>query len=123
MYGFPKVQMLRGELKRSEIRGGVRFQLTTREFVQQRGTQTFRIALEHILGVVECTDSDLRSRAFSNHVPIDSYGRPYKITATTVHLISTSGVSEQHQVSFYTRLSTAFAKQLECILQTVSPGL
>ncbi|MFB5191056.1 hypothetical protein [Alicyclobacillus fastidiosus] len=121
MYYFPKVKMLRGELKRSEVRNSVKYQLTTKEFIQQRGHTTFRIALENIIGFVECDDAE-----FSRHVHrlssgrSDGFGRAYKIVASVLHLVSPSGVVEQAQVSFYTRLSRPFAQQLEDCLQSSS---
>lgn len=116
MYIFPKVKMLRGELKRSEIRHGVRYQLTTKEFVQQRGRTTYRIALDHILGFVECDDAEFAGHVAQAGSRRDGYGRPYKIVASVVHLVSDNGVIEQSQVSFYTRLSRPFASQFETLL-------
>lgn len=45
---FSRVLSLRGELKRTEIRGSIRYQLTTREFILQRQQRTYRIALEPV---------------------------------------------------------------------------
>ncbi|MCL6443285.1 MAG: hypothetical protein K6T83_07505 [Alicyclobacillus sp.] len=113
MADFPKVPWLRGELKRSEIRAGVRYQLTTQEFVLQRESRTYRIALDNILGVIECDDTEYRAHAFQAD---RGSGKPYKIVATLLHLVSPSGVIEQAQVSFYTRLSNPFARYLEGLL-------
>ncbi|EPZ49043.1 hypothetical protein [Alicyclobacillus acidoterrestris] len=120
MYHFPKVKMLRGELKRSEVRNSVKYQLTTKEFIQQRGQTTFRIALDNIIGFVECDDLE-----FSQHVNRLSSGRSdagraYKIVTSVLHLVSPSGVVERGQVSFYTRLSRPFAQLLEDYLQSSS---
>ncbi|MFD1674910.1 hypothetical protein [Alicyclobacillus fodiniaquatilis] len=121
MYHFPKVKMLRGELKRSEIRHGTKYQLTTKEFIQQRGQTTYRIALDHIIGFVECDDKEIINHAHrllgSSR---DPYGRAYKIVANIVHLVSPSGVIEQVHVTFYTRLSRTFAQQLENFLRAAS---
>ncbi|WP_067617431.1 hypothetical protein [Alicyclobacillus acidiphilus] len=117
MYQFPKVKSLRGELKRTEIRNRVRYQLTTKEFIQQRGRTTYRIAIDNILGFIECSDSE-----FSRHLAPgigyepDRFGRAYKIVASLLHHVTDNGVIEQTHVSFYTRLSASFAKQLESIL-------
>ncbi|GLV13841.1 hypothetical protein Heshes_15250 [Alicyclobacillus hesperidum] len=117
MYQFPKIKMLRGELKRTEIRNQVKYQLTTKEFIQQRGRTTYRIALEHILGFVECADSeyDRHAKPVYGTKP-DRFGKPYKIVANLMYLITESGVIEQSRVSFYTRLSSHFAKQMEILL-------
>lgn len=121
MYYFPKVKMLRGELKRSEVRNSIKYQLTTQEFIQQRGRTTYRIALEHIIGFVECDDRELSQHInlVSNGQP-DSFGSAYKLIASVVHVVSESGVIEQCQVSFYTRLSEAFAKQMDAMLRHAS---
>ncbi|WP_274433830.1 hypothetical protein [Alicyclobacillus sp. ALC3] len=114
---FPKVQTLRGELKRSEIRSGVRYQLTTEEFILQRSHRTYRIALRNILGLVECQEDEFRGAWVRSGV-LESGGHPYKIVATLLYLISPAGVIEQNSVSLYTRLSPPFAKQLSHLLQT-----
>ncbi|WAH38914.1 hypothetical protein [Alicyclobacillus dauci] len=121
MYRFPKVKMLRGELKRSEVRNNVKYQLTTKEFIQQRGHTTYRIALENIIGFTECDNKEFTRhvRSISSTRP-DGFGRAYKIVASILHLVSPAGVVEQSQVSFYTRLSSPFAKQLEAYLETSS---
>lgn len=117
MYQFPKVKSLRGELKRTEIRNHIKYQLTTKEFIQQRGRTTYRIAIDSILGFVECSDTE-----FARHLTpgtatrSDRFGRAYKIVASVLHHVTDNGVIEQTQVSFYTRLSTTFASQLESIL-------
>jgi len=120
LYGFTRVKALRGELKRSEIRGTTRFQLTTKEFVQQRPSHTYRIALENILGMTECDESFAKN---TDALPTAGlYGglppgaKIYKIVATAVHLVLPSGVVEQEAVCFYTRLSAPFAKQMESLL-------
>lgn len=119
MYRFPHVQRLRGELKRSEIRNNVKYQLTTQEFVQQRGQTTYRIPLDNIIGIVECDGTEFARHAhhLSSTKP-DSFGRAYKIVANLLYSVSPAGVIEQAQVSFYTRLSRPFALQLESFLQT-----
>lgn len=117
MYQFPQVKRLRGELKRSEVRNQVKYQLTTREFIQQRGRTTYRIALEHILGMMECSDAEYARHAkplFASSP--DPFGKPYKIVALVMHLVTEAGVIEQHRVSFYTRLSPPFAAQMENLL-------
>lgn len=118
MYAFPKVQSLRGELKRCEIRSGVRYQLTTKEFVFQRGLATYRIALSNVLGLVLCTDDEYHRHA---HLTLQSYSGPtgdaYKIIATTLYLVSPTGVVEQNRVTFYTRLSPGMAAQFAALLQ------
>lgn len=121
MYRFPKVKMLRGELKRSEIRNSVKFQLTTHEFIQQRGSTTYRIALENVIGFMECDPSEIaRHVNFVSSVKPDTFGRAYKIVASVLHLVSSNGVIEQEQVSFYTRLSRPFAQQFEALLKYTS---
>jgi len=117
MYAFPKVKRLRGELKRSEVRNQVKYQLTTREFVQQRGRTTYRIALEHILGMVECSDAEYlrHAKPLFGSTP-DPFGKPYKIVTVLMHLVTEVGVIEQQGVSFYTRLSPGFAAHMENLL-------
>lgn len=113
---FQRVQTLRGELKRSEVRSGMRFQLTTKEFILQRDYRTYRIALENILGLVECSDEEFKRNqglTMANH---RTSGKPYKIVTTLMHTVSPNGVVEQSRVSFYTRLSVPFASQLESLL-------
>ena len=119
LFAFPKVQSLQGELKRSEVRAGVRYQLTTHEFVLQREQRTYRIALDNVLGLVACSDEEYRvhaGRVFGR----GTHGRPYKIVATLMYLISPAGVIEQSRVSFYARLSPPFASQLEKLLSRSS---
>ncbi|MBX5437179.1 MAG: hypothetical protein IRZ33_08175 [Alicyclobacillaceae bacterium] len=115
MTRFPKIESLRGELKRSEVRSGIRYQLTTREFILQRDRRTYRIALQDILGLIECTDSELAGQM---HLAVGAHaaGKPYKIVTSLLYQISPSGVREQTFVSFYTRLSPAFASQMAGLL-------
>lgn len=113
---FPKIQTLRGELKRSEIRAGVRYQLTTEEFILQRSHRTYRIALRNILGLVECKEDEFRV-AFHRGSQLEAGGQPYKIVATLLYLVSPSGVIEQQGVSLYMRLSKPFARQLGRLLE------
>ncbi|MCF8563495.1 hypothetical protein LLE49_01895 [Alicyclobacillus tolerans] len=117
---FPTVKSLRGELKRSEIRGGIRYQLTTKEFILQRPEQTYRIDLEHILGVTECSEEEIKAPPLrSVRSRVSGTGKPYKIVATLLYSITPNRVIEQSRVSFYTRLSPAFARQLsELLMQT-----
>ncbi|MCL6548874.1 MAG: hypothetical protein K6T30_08195 [Alicyclobacillus sp.] len=115
MTRFPKVETLRGELKRSEIRSGIRYQLTTREFILQREQRTYRIALEDILGIIECSDEEL-ARETHRTVGGQATGKPYKIVTSLLYQISPSGVIEQTFVSLYTRLSPAFATQMARLL-------
>lgn len=114
MPSFPKIQSLRGELKRTEIRGMTRCQLTTREVVVQRPQRTYRISLDNIIGVLECEEDEYRQSHGSK--PYGDSGRPYKIVTTLLYLISPAGVIEQTSVTFYTRFSRAFATQLERLL-------
>lgn len=115
---FPKVQVLRGELKRSEIRSGIRYQLTTEEFVLQRSQRTYRIALKHILGLVECSELELRGhQSLHPGLTAQAQGHPYKIVTTLLYMVSPSGVLEQSGVSLYTRLSAPFARQMNHLLQ------
>lgn len=114
---FRAVPSLRGELKRTEIRMNTRYQLTTKEFVLQKNGSTYRIALENVLGMMECTPEDSHSHIFSDG---SSFGVPYKIIATLLHIVLPHGVVEQNGVSFYIRLSPAFAKQMTVILGTLA---
>lgn len=104
---FPSVPMLRGELKRSEIRGGLRYQLTTQEFVLQRNSKTYRIALDSILGLVPCHSEDIPWTDSAGGT-----GALYKIVATVMHIVLPSQVVEQEGASLYTRLSPGFARVL-----------
>lgn len=118
MSTFARVPYLRGELKRSEIRGSTRYQLTTREMVVQKSQRTYRIALENILGILECSDHEFRTHESTVPTGDGSNGRPYKIVATIIHLVSPAGVIEQTKVSLYTRLSIPFVRQLESLLSS-----
>lgn len=115
---FPRIESLRGELKRTEIRAGIRYQLTTREFVLQRQQRTYRIALENVIGLVECDDDEYRLGQLHGAAEESSL-RPYKIVTTLMHLVSQRGVVEQERVSFYTRLSSSFARQFETLLSSL----
>ncbi len=115
---FPRVESLRGELKRTEIRAGTRYQLTTREFVLQRQQRTYRIAFENVLGLVECSDDEYRLNGPLYRTVEQGAGRPYKIVTTLMHLVSPRGVLEQERVSLYTRLSSSFARQFEILLSS-----
>lgn len=120
MKKFPSVKGLQGELKRSEIRGGIRYQLTTQEFVLQRNYQTYRISLQHVLGITECSEEELAApTSVFVRSSAGGSGRPYKIVATVLYLVTANRVIEQTRVSFYTRLSTAFAAQLTELLGNV----
>jgi len=115
---FRQVQSLRGELKRSEIRGDARYQLTTKEFVFQRGLNTYRIALEHVLGFIKCRDEEfLRYAHLSSQTYSVPTGDPYKIVLTMMHVVSPVGVVEQHRMTFYIRLSQGMASQFENLLK------
>lgn len=117
MYRFSKIKMLRGELKRTEVRNNMKYQLTTKEFIQQRGQATYRIALENIIGVIECDGKEFSMHVHPLfHLKSESFGSAYKIVATVVHLVSPNEVIEQSNISFYTRLSHSFAQQLQHFL-------
>lgn len=119
IYRFPKIKMLRGELKRSEIRNSIKYQLTTKEFIQQRTGSTYRIALDNIIGFVECDDKEFSNHAFHSFGRGgEKFGRAYKIVASVLHSVTQNGVIEQSNVSFYTRLSSPFAKTMENLLRT-----
>ncbi|MDP9728227.1 hypothetical protein [Alicyclobacillus tolerans] len=115
MIHFPSVKSLRGELKRSEIRGNMRYQLTTKEFIQQRESHTYRIALQNILGMTECDEKEAKNLKMS-WTNSSKYGKLYKIVANAMFVILPNSVVEQRSVQFYTWLSPAFAEQMEALL-------
>jgi hypothetical protein len=117
---FVNVKQLSGELKRTEIRRGMGFRLTTKEVVLLREDMSYHIYLDDILGVIS-GEEDERSL---HHVTIGDTqvahhfgGRStYKIVVTKMRVYNRSGVFEKGASTIYTPLSNDFSRHLVEIL-------
>ncbi|MDQ0188227.1 hypothetical protein [Alicyclobacillus cycloheptanicus] len=94
--------------------------MTTEEFILQRSQRTYRIALDNILGLMECPEDEFRLHGGFDQERAQACGRPYKIVTTLLYLVSPAGVIEQSRVSLYARLSAAFADQMTALLRASS---
>ncbi|BCJ86624.1 hypothetical protein [Effusibacillus dendaii] len=100
MNRFIPVKSLAGELKRTEIRRGIGYRLTTREFILQRDDQTYHILFEDILGLIERKAEDGRPDEKGTH----------KIITNRIRVYNRSGVFEKGATTFYASLSDNFCK-------------
>lgn len=100
MNSFINVKSLAGELKRTEIRRGVGYKLTTREFILQREDKTYHILFEDIIGLIERTPVEQS---------IDMLGT-HKIITSKIRIYNRSGVIENGAATFYATLSDEFCQ-------------
>lgn len=121
MNHFINVKAMAGELKRSEVRRGVGYRLTTKELVLLREDQSFYILLEDILGIFSQDDEDVSTHTHkSGDTKVKHhFGRStYKIVAHKLRIYNRSGVHEKGSMTLYTHLSDGFSKQLLALLKT-----
>ncbi|MFC4766508.1 hypothetical protein [Effusibacillus consociatus] len=100
MNRFINVKSLAGELKRTEIRRGVGYKLTTKEFILQRDDQTYHILFEDILGLIQRDRSDGQPDEKGTH----------KIITNKIRVYNRSGVFEKGAATLYASLSDSFCK-------------
>lgn len=115
MNRFVKVKPLIGELKRSEVRRGTSYKLTTREFVLQREDRAYQILFDDVLGVLPRDESeryDTTRRSGDTIVSTDSRFPSYKIIVTRMRVYRDSGrIDEQGPATLHTELSNELFSQ------------
>ncbi|GIM44915.1 hypothetical protein DNHGIG_04640 [Collibacillus ludicampi] len=115
MSKFMPVKSLTGELKRTEIRRGTAYKLTTNEFVLQREDTAYVIDLNKILGVIACDPSETSTHTDligDTHVSTHFGQSSYKIIATEMLIFTRHGVSERGASTLHTSLSDDFTRLL-----------
>lgn len=113
---FVNVKQMTGELKRTEIRRGMGFRLTTKEVILLREDMSYHIYLDDIIGVIS-GEEDERSL---HHVQLGDtqvahqFGgsTTYKIVVTKMRVYNRIGVHERGASTIYTPLSNEFSRQL-----------
>ncbi|GAX89373.1 hypothetical protein [Effusibacillus lacus] len=100
MNRFLNLKSLSGELKRTEIRKGIGYKLTTKEFILQREDQTYHILFEDILGLIQRESMDGRPDEKGTH----------KIITNRIRVYNRSGVFEKGAATLYASLSDNFCK-------------
>jgi hypothetical protein len=115
MLKFMPVKSLTGELKRTEIRRGTAYKLTTNELVMQREDTAYVIELDKILGVISCDPGESAKHTdligdthVSTHFGVSSY----KIVTTAMRMYTRSGLSERGASTLYISLSEDFTRLL-----------
>lgn len=98
MSKFINIKSLAGELKRTEIRRGIGYRLTTKEFILQREDQTYHILFEDIIGLIERDPAESDDRG------------THKIIANRIQVYNRSGVFEKGAATLYASLSDSFTK-------------
>jgi hypothetical protein len=118
---FVNVKLMEGELKRTEVRRGIGYRLTTKEFILLREDTSYHIFLDDILGVIEKDEQDNLSthqeRYGDTHVIHQFGGRTFKIVTTKMRIYSRSGVVEKGASTLFTTLSNGFCEHLVTLLQ------
>ncbi|WP_018132211.1 hypothetical protein [Effusibacillus pohliae] len=100
MNRFIQIKSLAGELKRTEIRRGISYKLTTKEFILQREDQTYHILFEDILGLIQRDTADGRPDDKGTH----------KIITNKIRVYNRSGVFEKGAATLYASLSESFCR-------------
>ncbi|HEU4965385.1 MAG TPA: hypothetical protein VFV52_16280 [Bacilli bacterium] len=120
MNRFVNVKSLAGELKRSEVRRGVGYRLTTKELVLLREDQSFHIYLDDILGVFSQDEEDVTTHTekVGDTKVSAHFGRStYKIVTHKMSIYNRSGMHEKGSSTLYTSLSDGFSRQLLSLLK------
>lgn len=100
MNRFINIKSLAGELKRTELRRGIGYKLTTKEFILQREDQTYHILFEDILGLIQRESADGRPDEKGTH----------KIITSRIKVYNRSGVFEKGAATLYASLSEGFCR-------------
>jgi len=119
MNKFIHVKLLAGELKLTEIRRGVGYRLTTKEFILMREDTSYHIMLEDILGVILRDNEEEAEFAvqMGDTRFVHQFGTAaYKIVATKMRIYNRSGVIEQGPSTLFTQLSKDFSMRMEELL-------
>jgi hypothetical protein len=112
---FINVKTMDGELKRTEIRRGMGFRLTTKEMILLREDVSYHIYLDDILGIIskEEDEEGLHKVKIGDTEVAHHFGASaYKIIVTKMRVYNRSGVIERGSSTLYTQLSDGFCKQL-----------
>jgi hypothetical protein len=109
MAKFINIKSLAGELKRTEIRRGISYRLTTKEFILQREDQTYHILFDDIIGLIERDPAEWDERG------------THKIITNKIQVYNRSGVFEKGATTFYASLSESFSKLLVHYLELSHP--
>lgn len=116
---FVQVKNLAGELKRTEIRRGIRYQLTTKEFVLSREEQAYHLLLQHIIGIIQKDETDRPTvHSFADYGTVDQLYPVYKIVTTQLSVYSPSGEHEKGASTLYASLSPSFVESLMDVLHS-----
>jgi hypothetical protein len=112
---FINVKQMSGELKRTEIRRGVGYRLTTKEFILLREDISYHILLDDILGIISRDEEEVSSHTVTlgDTTVTHQFGSSsYKIVATRMRVYNRSGVHEKGSSTLYTQMSDGFSRQL-----------
>jgi hypothetical protein len=115
MNRFVNVKSLSGELKRTEIRRGMGYRLTTKEVILLREDVSYHILLDDILGIISREDEEVNvdlGVSGDTQIGYQFGGSSYKIVATKLRIYNHSGVYERGSSTVYTQMSDAFSQQL-----------
>ncbi|ARU62568.1 hypothetical protein CBW65_17550 [Tumebacillus avium] len=115
MKQFINVKTMDGELKRTEIRRGVGFRLTTKEMILLREDVSYHIYLDDILGVISREEDETgiyQEKVGDTKVAHHFGASSYKIVATKLRMYNRSGMVERGSSTLFTQLSAGFSKQL-----------
>jgi len=119
-HSFINVKSMSGELKRTEIRRGVGYRLTDKEFILMREEASYHILLEDILGVTlrDEVDQILSPVQVGDATFTHAWGgaESYKIVAMKMRVYNRSGVYERGASTLYTSLSSGFSRQMHELL-------
>lgn len=105
MAKFIQIKSLAGELKRTEIRKGIGYRLTTKEFILQREDQAYHIFFDDIIGLIERDPAEWDERG------------THKIITSRIQVYNRSGVFEKGATTFYASLSDGFSRLMVDFLE------
>ena len=115
---FINVKQMSGDLKRTEIRRGIGYRLTDKEFILLREDISYHILLDDILGVVSRDEEEnVHMERYGDTKVAHSFGTTsYKIVAMKMRLYNRSGVFEKGSSTLFAQLSEGFCRQLVQLL-------
>ncbi|MGZ4123298.1 MAG: hypothetical protein ACXVOI_08820 [Tumebacillaceae bacterium] len=121
MNRFVNVKSMSGELKRTEIRRGVGYRLTTKEVILLREDVSYHIYLDDILGVISRDEEEVNIESMSGDTQVGYQfgGNSYKIVATKIRIYNRSGVFEKGSSTVFTQMSDGFTQHLIELLNVI----
>lgn len=122
MNQFINVKALSGELKRTEIRRGMGYRLTSKEVILLREDISYHIFLEDILGLIARDEEEATEygRVIGDTFVSTlgtQHATTYKIVVHKMRVYNRSGVFERGASTLYANLSSGFSQQLVELLQ------